>query len=580
MYICSMSLIFENYKILLLIGFVSLLLIMIPIGRWLYLRSVRLRNRLHMSYLFTNITHELLTPLTILAASTEQLRITHPEGKQELDLMELNINRIMRLLQQILETSKSQEGGLKLLVSYGDVMNYITETARCTEPLMRRKNLTFTINCKPESMMGWIDTDKLDKIIFNLLSNAAKYTPEGGQVTLDVATNRYYNHVTIRVSDNGIGFAKDKMKHLFSRFYDGDYRRSQTFGTGLGLALTRDLVYLHKGTIDCKSIEGQGTTFTIDLPISKEAFAPSQIDEKNNIQVKVPSGNILDLPYNAPKELSDEGQYPRLDNDARTVLIVEDNQELMMLMRQLLRTKYHVLTASNGVEALDVIRENDLDIIVSDVMMPQMDGYELTRRIKQDEDMSHLPIILLTAKIQNEDQQEALTAGADDYITKPFSIKNLTLHIDNIVENRERIRRVTQTAEAPEEESAPRPMSLDDVFLKKAIECINAHLDDSDYDRDTFAADMGASASTLYNKLRALTGMNVSSFIRDIRLKAACRMAKENPELRVSDIAYRVGFKDPKYFATSFKKEMGIQPKEYFEQLRADDGASATSPKK
>ena len=292
--------------------------------------------------------------------------------------------------------------------------------------------------------------------------------PEGGQVTLDVATNRYYNHVTIRVSDNGIGFAKDKMKHLFSRFYDGDYRRSQTFGTGLGLALTRDLVYLHKGTIDCKSIEGQGTTFTIDLPISKEAFAPSQIDEKNNIQVKVPSGNILDLPYNAPKELSDEGQYPRLDNDARTVLIVEDNQELMMLMRQLLRTKYHVLTASNGVEALDVIRENDLDIIVSDVMMPQMDGYELTRRIKQDEDMSHLPIILLTAKIQNEDQQEALTAGADDYITKPFSIKNLTLHIDNIVENRERIRRVTQTAEAPEEEPAPRPMSLDDVFLKES----------------------------------------------------------------------------------------------------------------
>jgi CheY-like chemotaxis protein len=539
-----------------------------------------MKNRLQMSAVYTNITHELLTPLTVISASVDRLREQEPSHSQDYDLMQLNIERMVRLLQQILETSKSQEGGLKLLVSYGDVMNYITETARCTEPLMRRKNLTFTINCKPESMMGWIDTDKLDKIIFNLLSNAAKYTPEGGQVTLDVATNRYYNHVTIRVSDNGIGFAKDKMKHLFSRFYDGDYRRSQTFGTGLGLALTRDLVYLHKGTIDCKSIEGQGTTFTIDLPISKEAFAPSQIDEKNNIQVKVPSGNILDLPYNAPKELSDEGQYPRLDNDARTVLIVEDNQELMMLMRQLLRTKYHVLTASNGVEALDVIRENDLDIIVSDVMMPQMDGYELTRRIKQDEDMSHLPIILLTAKIQNEDQQEALTAGADDYITKPFSIKNLTLHIDNIVENRERIRRVTQTAEALEEEPAPRPMSLDDVFLKKAIECINAHLDDSDYDRDTFAADMGASASTLYNKLRALTGMNVSSFIRDIRLKAACRMAKENPELRVSDIAYRVGFKDPKYFATSFKKEMGIQPKEYFEQLRADDGASATSPKK
>ena len=572
MYICSMSLIFENYKIPLLIGFVSLIVIIIPIGRWLYLRSVRLRNRLQMSYLFTNITHELLTPLTILAASTEQLRTTHPEGKPELDLMELNINRIMRLLQQILEASKSQEGELKLLVSYGDVMNYITETARCTEPLMHRKNLTFTINCKPESMMGWMDTDKVDKIIFNLLSNAAKYTPEGGWVTLDVATNRYYNQVTIRVSDNGIGIPKDNMKRLFSRFYDGDYRRSQTFGTGLGLALTRDLVYLHKGTIDCKSTEGQGTTFTIDLPISKEAFSPSQIDEKNNIQVKVPSGNILDLPVNVPKELSDESQYPRLGNDARTVLIVEDNQELMMLMRQLLRTKYHVLTASNGVEALDVIRKNDLDIIVSDVMMPQMDGYELTRHIKQDEDTSHLPIILLTAKIQNEDQQEALTAGAD--------VKDLTLHIDNIVENRERVRRVTQAAEAQQEESATRPPTPDEEFLKKATACVNAHIDDSDYDRDAFAADMGASASTLYNKLRALTGMNVSAFIRDIRLKTACRLAKENPHLRVSDIAYRVGFKDPKYFATSFKKEMGIQPKEYFEQLRTDDAVSATSPQK
>lgn len=578
MYICSMSLISDNYRILLLIGFACLIVIIIPIGRWLYLRSVRLRNRLQMSYLFTNITHELLTPLTILAALTEQLRTTHPEGKQELDLMELNINRIMRLLQQILETSKSQEGELKLLVSYGDVMNYITETARCTEPLMRRKGLTFTINCKPESMMGWIDTDKVDKIIFNLLSNAAKYTPEGGWVTLDVATNRHYNHVTIRVSDNGTGIPKDKMRHLFSRFYDGDYRRNQTFGTGLGLSLTRDLVYLHKGTIDCKSTEGQGTTFTIDLPISKEIFSPSQIDDKNNIQVKVPSGNILDLPLNEPKEMSDESQYPILDSEARTVLIVEDNQELMMLMHQLLRTKYHVLTASNGVEALDVIRRNDLDIIVSDVMMPQMDGYELTRRIKGDEETSHLPVILLTAKVQDEDQQEALRAGADDYIPKPFKIKDLQLHIDNIVENRQRIHRVPNAKEEENEtkDEVSKPLTMDEEFLQRATNCIYEHLDDADYDRDTFAADMGASASTLYNKLRTLTGMNVTAFIRDIRLKAACRLARENPGLRVSDIAYRVGFKDPKYFATTFKKEMGMQPKEYFEHLRSDDSQSAT----
>ena len=205
-------------------------------------------------------------------------------------------------------------------------------------------------------------------------------------------------------------------------------------------------------------------------------------------------------------------------------------------------------------------------------MMPQMDGYELTRRIKQDEQTSHLPVILLTAKVQSEDQQEALKAGADDYIAKPFRVGDLILHIDNIVENRQRVRRTVQsTASTATEEDNNKPASLDEEFLRKATNCVNEHIDDSDYDREAFAADMGASASTLYNKLRALTGMNVTAFIRDIRLKTACRLAKENPDLRVSDIAYRVGFKDPKYFATTFKKEMGFQPKEYFDRLRSDE---------
>jgi len=576
MYICSMSSIFDNLQILITIGIIVLLIIIIPIGRWLYMRSVRVRNRLQMSYLFTNITHELLTPMTILAASTEQLRAAYPEGKEEYDRMDRNIQRTIRLLQQILETSKSQEGELKLLVSYGDVMNYITETARCTEPLMRQKNLEFSIHCKPESMMGWIDTDKLDKIIFNLLSNAAKYTPENGKVTLDVATNQYFNGIIIRVSDNGVGIDKDKMKHLFSRFLDGDYRRQRTIGTGLGLALTRDLVYLHKGTIQCQSTVGKGTTFTIELPIGKEAFAPSQIDEQNKISIKVPTGNILDLPALEPTNLT-VSDVP-LPPDAYNVLIVEDNKELLMLMHQMLRTRYHILTATNGKEALDIIRTNEIDMIVSDVMMPEMDGYELTRRIKEDEDMSHLPIILLTAKIQEEDRHEALTAGADDYITKPFSIKNLQLHIDNIVENRQRVHRVIQATDTEQPDSSNRPLTLDEEFLQRAIECVNQHLNDSDYDRESFAADMGASASTLYNKLRALTGMNVTAFMRDIRLKAACRLAKEYPDLRISDIAYRVGFKDPKYFATAFKKEMGIQPKEYFDRLRADAHPSAKAP--
>lgn len=566
------TILIEN-KELILSGIIILAILIFGFGRWLYIRSIRIRNRVQMSYIFTNITHELLTPLTILSASVEHLRKNRPEEKQEYDLMDLNIQRTVRLLQQILETSKSQEGELKLLVSQGDVMQYVTNTARCTEPLMKSKELDFTINCKPASMMGWIDTDKIDKIIFNLLSNAVKYTPEQGKITLDVATNRNYDHIIIRVSDNGSGIPKEHMKRLYNRFHDGDYRRYQTIGTGLGLALTRDLVFLHRGTIKCKSIEGQGTTFIIELPISKEAFDISQIDESHKVEISVPDKTIIDLPTSSTSTPIDATTLEPQDPDAFRLLIVEDNSELRMLMSQLLRTKYHVLTATNGREALDIIHSQDLDIVISDVMMPEMDGYELTHEVKQDPDYGYLPVILLTAKTQKEDQEAALTAGADDYITKPFRLSDLELRIDNIVKNRQRIRRTIPLA-SEDDEYANLPLTLDQEFLQRATSCVNEHIDDPDYDRDTFAADMGASASTLYNKIRTLTGKNVTAFIRDIRLKKACQLAKENPDLRVSDIAYRVGFKDPKYFSTSFKKEMGVQPKEHFDRLRSESSPS------
>lgn len=553
---------------------IALIVVFYLIGRTLYRRSVRIRNQLQMGYVFTNITHELLTPLTIVAASVERLRKTAPEHGRDYDLMELNITRVVRLLQQILETSKSQAGELKLRVSHGDVMAYIRETALTIEPLMAKKGLEFTVHCKPESMLGWIDTDKLDKIIFNLLSNAVKYTGENGKVIVDVSTNSRYDKVVIRISDNGMGISSDKMKHLFTRFYDGEYRKSATFGTGIGLALTHDLVYLHKGTIHCQSFEGQGTTFIVELPIKKNAFSSSQIDESHQINPAVPHSNIIDLASTLDKSANEEAStpLPAIDDDeeAYTLLIVEDNIELLMLMKQLLQQHYHVLTASNGVEALDVVKAHELDLIVSDVMMPEMDGNELTTRLKENPDYSHLPIILLTAKTQEEDRQESLILGADDYITKPFKMGDLQLRINNIIENRKRIRHIFQQQSTEENIERIKAMatSADNEFIERAIQCLNDHLSDSDYDRDAFARDMGASASTLYNKLRAVTGMNVSGFIRNHRIKVACRLAQEDPNLRVSDIAYQVGFKDPKYFATSFKKEMGVQPSEYFEQLR------------
>ena len=572
---------FTHLPIIFLVAVAVVMVAFFIIVRTVYHRSMRIRNQLQMSYIFTSITHELLTPLTIIAASVERLRNADhsdhdspgADRSNNYDLMELNIQRMQRLLQQILETSKSHAGELKLLVSNGDVMQYIKETALTIEPLMASKGLSFTISCRPESMMGWIDTDKLDKIIFNLLSNAAKYTPRGGRVALNVATNKRFDRIVIRVSDNGNGIAKEQMKHLFTRYHDGDYRKNQTFGTGIGLSLTRDLVHLHRGTIHCKSLVGQGTTFTVELPINKEAFADSQIDEKNRVQISSSRNTIVDLAQRATAVQPVNEAEVTAPPEASRVLIVEDNTELLMLMRQLLQHRYHIQTATNGREALEVIRSQPLDIIVSDVMMPDMDGLELTTTVKQDPDYNHLPVILLTARTQEEDRAEALLAGADAYITKPFRLRDLQLSIDNIVTNRQRILHDANTPDADAnhmESNGKRLSPMDAEFLQRAMRCINEHINDSDYDRDTFAADMGASASTLYNKLRALTGMNVTAFIRKQRIKTACRLAKSNPDLRVSDIAYRVGFKDPKYFATTFKRETGQQPKEYFERLRGN----------
>ena len=551
----------ERFDLIFFIS-VCIMIAITALIRWLYVRNMRIRNQLQMNYIFNNITHELLTPLTIISASIEKIREEHPDSKRDLDLMDLNIQRSVRLLQQILETSKSQAGELKILVSQGDVMQYIKNTARSLEPLMARKGLTFTIKCKPESMMGWLDTDKMDKIIFNLLSNAAKYTPEGGSVSLNVITNMRYDRIIIQVIDTGVGIPKEKMKRLFSRFYDGDYRQNRTSGTGLGLALTRDLIYLHGGGIKCDSIEGQGTTFTLEIPINKESFAPSQIDERNPMQIHIPEKSIADLPQ---AEHLTEDTAPTADENASHVLIVEDNTELLRLMKRLLQPRYHVLTANNGHEALQLIQTNKIDIVVSDVMMPEMDGYELTTHIKHNEIYSYLPIILLTAKTTEEDQQKALLTGADGFITKPFKIRDLQLHIDNLIANRQRIHsETTPQAEEPKDTMIPD----DRAFLERAAQCVYNHLNDSDYDREAFAADMGTSVSTLYNKLRDLTGKSMANYMRDIRIREACRIAKEEPNTRVSDIAYRVGFRDAKYFATAFKRITGKQPKEYFAELR------------
>ena len=557
-----------DFRILLTLAIVAVIAVFFLIGRNEYLRRIRFMERTQLNAIFTNITHELLTPLTVISASVDKLRDEKPENGHDYDLMQLNIQRMVRLLQQMLETSKSEAGQLKLLVTQGDVMRYIRETAECLEPLIIKRKMKFTITCQPESMMGWIDTDKLDKIIYNLLSNAAKYSAENGEVSIKAITNYTYDHIRIIVSDKGEGIPPDKMKHLFERFYIGDYREQRTIGTGVGLALTHDLVYLNQGTIDCQSEVGKGTTFTVTLPIYKEAFKPEQIDEQHKIDFNIPKNAIVDFKSVVP-DINANTDDDTNDEDSYKVLIVEDNLELLMLMQQLLKSYYRVYIAPNGVEAMKIVQDKEIDLIVSDVMMPEMDGYELTRTIKGDANFNHLPIILLTAKKLAEDETEGLQAGADDFLTKPFRLKDLKLRIDNIIENRKRMQtEFSQESAEDTRQKVAKPLTPDEIFLNRVLDFVHQHLADEDYDRDALAADMGASASTLYNKLRAITGMNVSAFIRDVRMKEARRMAEENPNLRVSDLAYSVGFHDPRYFSTCFKKQFGIQPKEFLDSLQ------------
>jgi len=557
-----------DFRILLTLAIVAVIAVFFLIGRNEYLRRIRFMERTQLNAIFTNITHELLTPLTVISASVDKLRDEKPENGHDYDLMQLNIQRMVRLLQQMLETSKSEAGQLKLLVTQGDVMRYIRETAECLEPLIIKRKMKFTITCQPESMMGWIDTDKLDKIIYNLLSNAAKYSAENGEVSIKATTNYTYDHIRIIVSDTGEGIPPDKMKHLFERFYIGDYREQRTIGTGVGLALTHDLVYLHQGTIDCQSELGKGTTFTVTLPIYKEAFKPEQIDEQHKIDFNIPKNAIVDFKSVVP-DINAHIDDDTNNEDSYKVLIVEDNLELLMLMQQLLKSYYRVYIAPNGAEALKIVQDKEIDLIVSDVMMPEMDGYELTRTLKGDANFNHLPIILLTAKKLAEDETEGLEAGADDFLTKPFRLKDLKLRIDNIIENRKRMQaEFSQESVEDTRQKVAKPLTPDEIFLNRVLDFVHQHLSDEDYDRDALAADIGASASTLYNKLRAITGMNVSAFIRDVRMKEARRMAEENPNLRVSDLAYNVGFHDPRYFSTCFKKQFGIQPKEFLDSLQ------------
>lgn len=526
-----------------------------------YKRHLKTKNRLQMATLFTNLTHELLTPLTVISAAVDEMTENAPQFDRNYVQIRNNIGRLTRLLRQILEIRKSQAGQLRLKVSKGDLAAFITKECDNIRPMADARGQTITVStANIRQKEAWFDPDKMDKIIYNLLSNAIKYNRDNGNVTVTLTTER--NMAVMEIRDEGIGISKDKMKSLYTRFLDGDYRRKNTTGTGIGLSLTHDLVELHHGDIDCKSAVGQGTTFTVRIPTDKKSYSEAETEETGADDIiSLYAGQDADEPQEREPHTSGFS-YNNADSHRHRILIVEDNEELLELMQRLFNKKYETYTAKNGKQALNTIHRTELDIVISDVMMPVMDGMELTREIKKSKDFRQLPIILLTAKTQEEDRYMIYETGADAYITKPFKMDELQLRVDNIISNRIRIKETFtgQPGLAATEKHYSNP---DKAFVQKATECVKAHINDFEYDRETFARDMCVSSSTLYNKLKAITGYNVTGFITNVRLKEAARIIRQNPDMTITELSMKVGFNTAKYFSKCFKKEFGMSVKEY-----------------
>ena len=529
--------------------------------RW-YREHLRTQNRLRMGVVLTNITHELLTPLTVIYATIYKLRSQAPQYEDEYQVIDNNIQRTKRLLTQILEVRKSQAGQLRLKVSRGDLAAFVSNVVEEIRPMAEQKHIGLETSLPEKEKAAWFDSDKLDKILYNLLSNAIKYNRNDGHILLSLDIKE--QEAVISVKDNGIGMDKKQLKHLYTRFFDGDYRRQNTGGTGIGLALVHELVTLHHGSIRCKSSRGVGTTFTVTIPINKKAYPQQEIDT-SVISKAVDYETMRSLTDDSTPTPGIKQERVVVKANVPTMLIVEDNADLLELMKQALSKHYRVVTAKNGKQAWNVIQKEPLDIVVSDVMMPIMDGIELTRLIKNDQSFWQLPVILLTAKDRQEDENEGYAIGADAYITKPFSFEELTLRADMLIANRQKVwDNARQEAKFRQtEEKATSVSDPDKAFMMRATQIVMEHLDDTAFDRETFAKEMLVSSSTLYNKVHAITGKTVVEFVNSIRLEEAAKILRAEPTITIVDLAARVGFNTPKYFSRCFRKQFGVLPKGY-----------------
>ena len=505
---------------------------------------------------FTNVSHELRTPLTLIISPLEgMLKETTDELQStRLQLMYRNAQRLLHLVNQLLDFRKGEMSTHQLSLSEGDIISYVHSVCNSFLLMADKKHIQFSFFSGIDTFSMAFDADKVGKIVMNLLSNAFKFTPEGGRVTVMI------EHVAgtpdileIKIADTGIGISDVDKEHIFERFYQAGHKGvEETTGNGIGLSLVRDFVTLHEGEVKVFDNIGMGSVFVIQFPV-KHVETQVQLPEETGM----PAGDEED------KEMKEEAREEMERKNFPLLLIVDDNEDFRIFMRYSLELQYRVKLAVNGKEAWEMMQEELPDLVIIDVMMPQMDGNELCRLIKQDKRTAHIPVILLTARQNTEAKLEGLQTGADDYVTKPFNMTILVLRIRKLIEL-SRYHRVTQGMIDP----APSEIvitSLDEKLIEKAIKYVEDNMSRTELSVEELSRELGMSRVHLYKKLLQITGKTPIEFIRVIRLKRAAQLLRES-QLHVSEVAFEVGFNNPKYFSRYFKDEFGVLPSVYQEK--------------
>jgi signal transduction histidine kinase/DNA-binding response OmpR family regulator len=526
--------------------------------------KLKLKHRAELDSLktrfFDNISHEFRTPITLILGPLKEMYngTSKEDPKTVLGPVIRNGQRLLRLINQLLDLSKVEAGKMVLQTTQVDLVQFLKEIASSYESLAANKRIKYFFYPEVQELMVYIDPEKIEKAVHNLLSNALKFTKEG-EVILYLKVED--NYAVINVKDTGIGISAMELDKVFDRFYQVDSSQTRGYeGSGLGMALAKELVELHHGKISVESKEGKGTTFTVWLPLGTEHLSKGEITDSKGLKKSKMFSEEQIIPEDT-SVVETETEKTTLSSGHPVVLVVEDNTDMRTYIRKTLAEYYHIVEAETGKVGVKKAEEIIPDLIISDIMMPEMDGYQLCERIKNNEPTSHIPVILLTAKADQQSRLTGLEYQADDYLSKPFDADELRLIVRNHIEERRKMRE-RFSREITLEPAQISVSSLDEKFLQKVLALIEAHMEDENFSIEEFSHEAGYSRMQFYRKIKALAGQTPSQFVRTIRLKRAAQLLNKKSD-NVTQIAYCVGFSSLAYFNKCFKEQYDVTPGQY-----------------